>query len=83
MKTETEILKAQNKILETALIDLIDYHHHIGNRDCPLSLNEIHNKLYSIAANGLKESVLVTEEKIEGFDMFNIMPLLSEIKITK
>lgn len=41
-KTELEILTEQNEIMATALKDLIDYHHLIGNRDCPFTTNEIH-----------------------------------------
>jgi hypothetical protein len=56
--TPTEIAKLQqeNAILKQALQSSIDYHHHIGNDDCPYSVNQILVTLYKIAEKGLKDA---------------------------
>jgi hypothetical protein len=52
---ELEKLKTENAKLRLILQDQIDYHHHIGNDDCPYSTNQILCHLYDSAQNGLKE----------------------------
>ena len=61
--TTTEIAKLQqeNAILKQALQSSIDYHHHIGNDDCPYSINQILVTLYKIAKNGLQDAEKVNE----------------------
>jgi hypothetical protein len=65
MKSELEVLKEQNAILREALQSQIDYHHHIGNEDCPYSTNQVLVTLYKKAKNGLKEANDVTNQKSE------------------
>ena len=54
--SELENLKAENEKLKQVLQEQINYHHHIGNEDCPYSTNQILCHLYESAANALKET---------------------------
>lgn len=54
-KTTIEILEQQNQILINALQSQIDYHHHIGNEDCPYTTNQVLNQLYKLVVDGLAE----------------------------
>jgi hypothetical protein len=83
-KTELQIVREQNEIMATALRDLIDYHHHIGNSDCTHSNNQIHTTLYKLATNGLKdaENVSIEEnEYVEPIFGFTSAQLLADIRI--
>ena len=42
------ILEEENIVLKKALQDLIDFHHHIGNEDCPYNRNYILVTMYNI-----------------------------------
>jgi hypothetical protein len=55
LKSEVERLKSENEILKQALQDQIDYHHFIGNEDCPISINESFSYLYNNAKEALKQ----------------------------
>jgi hypothetical protein len=55
LKSEVERLKSENALLKTALQDQIDYHHFIGNEDCPISINESLIYLYNNAKEALKQ----------------------------
>ena len=82
MNTEIEILKEQNEILKTALQDIVDYHHHIGNSDCPYTINQIHTTLYKLATNGLSDAKDVCEsEYVAPIFGFTSEQLLADIKI--
>ena len=48
-------LTAENQRLKQVLQDQIDYHHFIGNRDCPITSNEAFNHLYNSAKTALKQ----------------------------
>ncbi len=83
-KTELEIVREQNEIMATALRDLIDYHHHIGNSDCSYTNNQIHTTLYKLANNGLNDANNVSIEKneyVEPIFGFTSAQLLADIKI--
>ena len=56
--TMSEVQKLQVEVdrLKAVLQAQIDYHHHIGNSDCPYSTNTILVHLYKSAENGLKGS---------------------------
>jgi hypothetical protein len=54
--TEIEILKAENSMLKQALQDQVDYHHFIGNDDCPITVNESFIHLYKNAKDALLKS---------------------------
>lgn len=79
-KTELEIVREQNEIMATALRDLIDYHHHIGNSDCSYTNNQIHTTLYKLATNGLNDANNVSIEKPEKPYMFNSKELLASFQ---
>ena len=49
-----EKLKRDNQILKQALSDQIDYHHFVGNDDCPIKNNEKFVTLYNLASDALK-----------------------------
>jgi molybdopterin-guanine dinucleotide biosynthesis protein A len=83
-KTELQIVREQNEIMATALRELIDYHHHIGNSDCSYSNNEIHNTLYKLAKNGLHDADYVSfreKEYVEPIFGFTSAQLLADIRI--
>jgi len=87
-KDYIEILTEQNEIMATALKDLIDYHHLIGNRDCSFTTNEIHINLYKLAENGLKDADSVSLDKdverllpLSIFGFTSAEELLADIKI--
>jgi hypothetical protein len=83
-KTELEIVREQNEIMATALRDLIDYHHHIGNSDCPYTRNEIQITLYNLANNGLNDANNVSIEKneyVEPIFGFTSAQLLADFTI--
>lgn len=83
-KSEIEILKEQNEILKTALQDIVDYHHHIGNSDCPYTITQIHNNLYKLATNGLKDSeehCVNENEYVEPIFGFTSAQLLADFNI--
>jgi hypothetical protein len=79
-KTELEIVREQNEIMATALRDLIDYHNHIGNRDCPYSNNEIFTTLYNLANNGINDASNICIDKPETPYMFNSKELLASFQ---
>jgi hypothetical protein len=43
----------ENERLKQAFQDQIDYHHFIGNRDCPITANEAFIHLYKSAQSAL------------------------------
>ena len=49
-------LQEENAILRKALQDTIDFHHLIGNRDCPFTTNQIMVTLYKTAERGLADA---------------------------
>ncbi len=53
---EKENLELQQKVesLRQTLNDMIDYHHFIGNEDCPVTHNEVLVTLYKMAQAGLR-----------------------------
>ena len=51
--TELEILKAENQTLKQALQDAVDFHHFIGNDDCPITVTESFIYLYKNAKDAL------------------------------
>jgi hypothetical protein len=53
LKSEAEKLKAENELLKQALQDAVDYHHFIGNRDCPITRTESFIYLYKNAKDAL------------------------------
>jgi hypothetical protein len=55
-KDEAEKLKAENEKLKQALQDQVDYHHFIGNSDCPITANEAFIYLYKNAKTALIET---------------------------
>lgn len=59
LKEDNETLKQQNKLMLDALNDSIDFHHHIGNEDCPYTNNYIFTTLYKIAQKGLGQDVQI------------------------
>ena len=79
-KTELEIVREQNEIMATALRDLIDYHHHIGNSDCSYTNNQIQITLYNLANNGINDANNVCIEKQEKPYMFNSKELLASFQ---
>ena len=79
-KTELEIVREQNEIMATALRDLIDYHHHIGNSDCPYTNNQKQTTLYKLATNGLNDANNVSIHKTEPLIMFTSEQLLADIR---
>jgi hypothetical protein len=50
-----EGLRAENQRLKQVLQDQIDYHHFIGNRDCPITANEAFIHLYNSAKTALEQ----------------------------
>ena len=54
--TELEILTQENEMLKQALQDAVDYHHFIGNDDCPITVNESFTYLYKNAKDALIKS---------------------------
>ena len=50
---EIQKLQAEVNRLKAVLQSQIDYHHHIGNSDCPYDTNTILNHLYKTAKDGL------------------------------
>jgi hypothetical protein len=79
-KTELEIVREQNEIMATALRDLVDYHHHIGNSDCSYTRNQIQITLYNLANNGINDANNVCIEKQEKPYMFNSKELLASFQ---
>lgn len=53
--SDLEKLQVENTKLKQVLQDQLDYHHHIGNDDCPYSVNQILCYLYDLANKGLHE----------------------------
>ena len=53
------ILQEENIVLKKALQDLIDFHHHIGNEDCPYNRNYILITMYNIAEKALNNVYLI------------------------
>jgi hypothetical protein len=51
--SELEILKVENQMLKKALQDQVDYHHFIGNDDCPITVTESFIYLYKNAKDAL------------------------------
>jgi hypothetical protein len=54
--TELEILKSENEMLKQVLREQVDYHHFIGNSDCPITVNESFIHLYNSAKTALIET---------------------------
>ncbi len=54
-RLKIEGLKYENYLLRRALQDQIDYHHFIGNEDCPITINESLIYLYNNAKEALKQ----------------------------
>ena len=53
---ELEQLRKENEMLKQAFQDQIDYHHFIGNSDCPITVNESFIHLYNSAQTALLNS---------------------------
>jgi hypothetical protein len=53
---ELEQLRKENEMLKQAFQDQIDYHHFIGNSDCPITVNESFTHLYNSAQTALLNS---------------------------
>ena len=56
LKSEAEKLKTENELLKQALQDAVDYHHFIGNRDCPITVTESFIYLYKNAKDALMKT---------------------------
>lgn len=50
-------LEIENQRLVKIFEEMIDYHHHIGNDDCPYSTNTILVHLYKLAEEGLENQM--------------------------
>ena len=53
LKAENDKLKAENELLKQALQNAVDYHHFIGNDDCPITVTESFIYLYKNAKDAL------------------------------
>jgi hypothetical protein len=71
-------LQEENAILRKALEDTINFHHLIGNDDCPFTTNQIMVTLYKTAERGLADADNVN--KVVAINPLDTSGLFDNIK---
>jgi hypothetical protein len=71
-------LQEENAILRKALQDTINFHHLIGNDDCPYTHNHIMVTLYRTATKGLADADNVN--KVVAINPIDLNGLFNDIK---